>query len=120
MGQARPSLLYDADCRFCRFVARVLLRLDRHGRVAYLPLQDGEANRLLADLTDTQRMASIHLVETDGQRASAGAALARVLGHLGVPPRPARLLGLLYGPVARARGVLGRVVPDGPAPRQNE
>ncbi len=119
MGQ-RPSLLYDAECRFCRFVARVLLRLDRHGRLAYVPLQDSEANRLLAELTDAQRMASIHLVEPDGRRVSAGAGLASVLGHLGVPARAARLLGLLYGPVARARRVLGRLVPDGPAPRQND
>jgi predicted DCC family thiol-disulfide oxidoreductase YuxK len=119
MGR-RPSLLYDADCRFCRFVARVCVRLDRHDRVAYLPLQDGEARRLLADLTDAQRMASIHLVETDGRRASAGAALAGMLGHLGVPRRPAWLVGLLYGPVARARGVIGRLFPDGPAPGRND
>jgi len=114
----RPSLLFDEDCRFCRFVARILFRLDRRDRVAYLPLQESEAKRLLADLTDAQRMASIHLVEPDGQRSSAGAALAGLLCHLGVPPRPARLLGLLYGPVARARGILGRLVPDGPAPRR--
>jgi predicted DCC family thiol-disulfide oxidoreductase YuxK len=117
MGR-RPSLLYDSDCRFCRFVARVFVRLDRHGRVAYLPLQDSEAKRLLAELSDEQRLASIHLVEIDGQRASAGAALAVVLGYLGVPARPARVIGLVYGPVARARGVLGRFVPDGPAPRR--
>ena len=118
MGRPQPSLLYDSDCRFCRFVARTVLRLDRHDRVAYLPLQDSEAKRLLADLDEAQRMGSIHLVEPDGQLASGGAALARLLGHLGVPPRPARLLGLLYGPVARARRMLGRLVPDGPAPRR--
>jgi predicted DCC family thiol-disulfide oxidoreductase YuxK len=118
MGRTRPSLLYDSDCRFCRFIARIVVRLDRHDRIAYLPLQDREARRLLPDLTDAQRMASIHFVEADGQRASAGAAFARMLGHLGVPPRPARLIGLLYRPVAHARGVLGRLVPDGPAPRR--
>jgi predicted DCC family thiol-disulfide oxidoreductase YuxK len=118
MGRTRPSLLYDSNCRFCRFVARIVLRLDRHDRIAYLPLQDREARRLLPDLADAQLMASIHFVEANGQRASAGAAFARLLGHLGVPPRPARLLGLLYRPVARARGVLGRLVPNGPAPRR--
>ena len=118
MGRARPSLLYDSDCRFCRFIVRIVLRLDRHDQIAYLPLQDRDARRLLSDLTDEQRMASIHFVESDGQRVSAGPAFARMLGHLGVPPRPAQLLGLLYRPVARARGVLGRLVPDGPAPRR--
>ena len=96
----RPSLLYDADCRVCRFVARVAVRLDRRGRVTYLPLQDSEAMRLLVNLTHEQRMASIHLVEADGQRLSAEAALASLLGHLGIPVRPARLIGRLYGPVA--------------------
>jgi len=114
----RPVLFFDASCRFCRFVARVLIRLDRRDRIAFLPLQDGEATRLLSDLTDAQRMASIHMVEPDGQSASAGAAFAALLGHLGVPRRPARLVGRLYGPGARARGIFGRLVPDGPAPRR--
>jgi predicted DCC family thiol-disulfide oxidoreductase YuxK len=110
-------LLYDADCRFCRFVARAFVRLDRDECVAFLPLTDPEAEALLPGLTDEQRLASIHLVEPDGNRSSRGAALARLVRHAGLPA-PARFLGAVYTPVARARGVLGRVVPDGPAPRR--
>jgi predicted DCC family thiol-disulfide oxidoreductase YuxK len=113
---ARPVLLYDSDCRFCRFVARVFARLDRGERVAFLPLGDPEAGALLPGLTEEQRLASIHLVEP-GTACSRGAALARLIRVLGLP-LPARLLGAFYAPVARARSVLGRLVPDGPAPRR--
>jgi predicted DCC family thiol-disulfide oxidoreductase YuxK len=115
---ARPVLLYDADCHFCRFVARTFVRLDRNERVAFLPLGDPRAPTLLPGLSETERAASIHLVETDGQRLSRGAALAGLLDHLGLPVLPARLLGHFYGPVARRRGILGRFVPDKPPPQR--
>ena len=114
---ARPVLLYDSDCRFCRFVARALVRLDRDECVAFLPLTDPAARALLPELTVEQRMASIHLVEPDAGHSSRGAALTKLIRHLGLPA-PARLLGRVYTPVARARSVLGRLVPDGPAPRR--
>jgi predicted DCC family thiol-disulfide oxidoreductase YuxK len=115
----RPTLLYDGDCRFCRFVARVLFRLDLHERIAFLSIREGVQKGLLDGLTGAQQAASIHLVEPDGRRRSAGAAFARLLEHLGVPAPLARLVGSLYGPVAHARGILGRVVPDGPGPKPN-
>jgi hypothetical protein len=100
-------------------VARTFVHLDRHERVAFLPLGDPRAPVLLPSLSEAERTASIHLVEPDGQRLSRGAALAGLLDHLGVPAVPARLLGLLYGPVARRRGILGRLVPDDrPAPKR--
>ena len=113
---ARPVLLYDADCHFCRFVARTFVRLDRNERVAFLPLGDPRAPALLPGLSEAERTASIHLVEPDGQRLSRGAALAGLLDQLGLPALPARLLARVYGPVARRRSALGRLVPDGPAP----
>jgi predicted DCC family thiol-disulfide oxidoreductase YuxK len=113
----RPVLLYDADCRFCRFVARTVLRLDRRERIALLPLQDSEAPPLLPGLDEAQRLSSIHLVEPDGRRSSRGAALSRLITHLGVPGA-GRLLGHVYEPVARRRRGLGRGVPDGRAPRR--
>ena len=113
----RPVLLYDGDCRFCRFVARAVVRLDRDDRVAFLPLQDDEAGPLLADVSDAERMGSIHLVEPDGRRFSRGAALTRLIGHLRLPA-PARLLGRAYDPVAHRRSRLGPHVPDGRAPRR--
>jgi predicted DCC family thiol-disulfide oxidoreductase YuxK len=114
----RPVLLYDADCRFCRSVARTLVRLDRNERVAFLPLGDTQVPMLLPGFSESERAASIHLVEPGGQRLARGAALARLLTELGLPAPAARLLGHLYGPVANRRSILGRVVPDGPAPRR--
>ena len=112
----RPVLLYDSDCRFCRFVARTVIHLDRHDAVAFLPIQDAEAGALLADLSTTERLASIHLVEPGGKRYSRGAALTRLIRHLGLPVPS--VIGRAYDPVARNRGKFGKHVPDGRAPRR--
>jgi predicted DCC family thiol-disulfide oxidoreductase YuxK len=117
VSSSRPVLLYDGACRFCRFVARAAVRLDRGERIAFLPLQDSEATSLLPGLDEAERMASIHLVEPDGRRFSRGAALSELITHLRMP-LPARLLGRVYDPIARHRDSLGRAVPDGRAPRR--
>lgn len=117
MQATRPVLLYDAECRFCRYIARNVVRLDRHERIAFLPLQDPQAHELLEGVSDADYLASIHLVEPDGRRFSRGAALTRLIRHLGLPA-PAGLLGRAYGPVARNRSKFGKHVPDGNAPRR--
>jgi predicted DCC family thiol-disulfide oxidoreductase YuxK len=117
MTPTRAVLLYDRDCRFCRFAARIILRLDRHGRLAFLPLQDRESEPLLVGVPAAEREASIRLAEPDGRLFAAGEALAEVITQLGAPA-PLRLLGRGYGLVARRRSVLGPLVPDGPAPRR--
>jgi predicted DCC family thiol-disulfide oxidoreductase YuxK len=93
----KPVLLYDGGCRFCRFVARVVARVDR-GRYAYLPFDDPEAEPLLARLPEASRYASAHLVRPDGSVWSPSSA-------------PYRL-------VARNRRLLGRLAPDRPGPRR--
>ena len=112
----RPILFYDATCRFCRFAARSVARLDRRQRLALLPLQVSAAATLLPDLPEEQRLASIHVVEPSGERHSAGDALVRIARLLELPAPAA--LRHLYGPVARRRGPLGKFVPDGPAPKR--
>jgi predicted DCC family thiol-disulfide oxidoreductase YuxK len=112
----RPVLLYDSGCRFCRFVARIVVRLDRHEHIAFLPIQDPQADPLLSDLTEGQRLASIHLVEPEGKRYSRGVALTRLIRHLGMPAP--KVLGRAYDPVSRNRGKFGKHVPDGRAPRR--
>jgi hypothetical protein len=101
----RPELLYDGDCRFCRFAARLAARTDRRGRLGYRPEPD---------------LASVRLVEPSGAVREGGHAVAAVLGYL--VASPLRLLGPLlelpYAAVARCRGLLGRFVPDGPGPRR--
>jgi predicted DCC family thiol-disulfide oxidoreductase YuxK len=121
----RPVLLYDSGCRVCRFTARLVLRIDRDQRLAFLPLAAEEARPLLGPLPDSERMASWRLADPGGSLAGRGSgapALLRALGH----ERSARLLEAVpetilehgYDLVARNRGRIGGLVPDGPAPRR--
>ncbi len=111
----RPVLLYDADCRFCRFAARTVERLDRRGRLAFLPLGDDEATPLLAGVASVDRFSSLRLAVPDGRVLDRGAAAGAVFKHLGVPSAG---LERGYGAIARRRRLLGRLVPDGLAPRR--
>jgi predicted DCC family thiol-disulfide oxidoreductase YuxK len=124
--RSRPVLLYDADCRVCRFVARTALRLDRRKELAVLPLQDEEAGGLLDELPPEERLASWRLVRPDGSLAGHGAGLSELLGSMwltravgrAVSLVPDQALDTLYAQAARRRGRLGRLVPRGPAPRR--
>ena len=120
-----PVLLYDAECRFCRFCVRAIARVDQRERLGFLSLQDDETEALLGELSASERLQSWRLVAIDGTLDGFGAGtveLARALGFT----RVARLLDRIpdatldgiYRAVARRRGLLGRVVPDGSAPRR--
>ena len=124
---ARPVLLYDADCRLCRFTARAVARLDRGGSLALLGLEDPPADRLLEHVSDEERGSSLRLVLPDGRLLSAGAAALGVLERLPVTRLLARSVErahaepaaeALYSLVARHRDRLGRLVPDGYGPRR--
>ena len=96
----RPALLYDGDCRFCRFTARAVEVLDRRRRFGYLPFADELALELLAPVPPSERQHSIHLVFPNGDIASAGDALAelsRVLPDRRGPRSPARARRLPLG-----------------------
>ena len=110
---ARPVLLYDADCRLCRFTARVVARLDRRRSLALLGLEDAPADRLLEHVSEDERGSSLRLVLPDGRLLSAGAAALGVLERLPAT-RPLARLGRerLF---LRPHGTLGRLVPDGSA-----
>jgi predicted DCC family thiol-disulfide oxidoreductase YuxK len=111
----RHVVLYDSDCGFCRWSLDRLLRWDRRGLLRATPIKSEEGDRLLADLSEVDRLASWHLVTPDGRRFSGGAAagpLARLLPG-GAPV--AILAGTfprstdrLYRWVARNRDSLGR------------
>jgi predicted DCC family thiol-disulfide oxidoreductase YuxK len=111
----RHVVLYDEDCGFCRWSLHRLLRWDRRGRLRVTPIQGEEGGRILADLSEQERLTSWHLVTPDGRRYSGGAAtgpLARLL-PAGAPlaflaetfPRSTERL---YRWVARNRDALGR------------
>jgi predicted DCC family thiol-disulfide oxidoreductase YuxK len=114
-----PTLLYDADCGFCRWCLAWVLRWDRGALIRPLPLQSPEASRLLADMPEHERMESWHLVDEHGGVSSAGDAFAPLLERLPRGRRPAalaRALGPLLRPayrlVAANRAPLGRLVPE--------
>ena len=89
-----------------------------------LPLEDQAAKPLLAPLPEPERFAAWHLVRPDGRIASRGAAgieLLTALGYSRVSRTAAHVAGSverLYTAVAEHRDKLGRLVPDGPAPRR--
>jgi predicted DCC family thiol-disulfide oxidoreductase YuxK len=70
------TVLYDADCGFCRWSLAKILKRDRSKRLRPIPLQSAEANDLLPGMSDEDRRASWHLVAPDGRIWSAGAAAA--------------------------------------------
>jgi predicted DCC family thiol-disulfide oxidoreductase YuxK len=121
-----PTLLYDADCRLCRFAARVVDRLDREREVAIVPLQDPDASTLLAALPEHERLATWRLALEDGSLAGRGAGAPALLGAMRLTRplgrvlehAPPRALDAVYDLVAGNRSRLGRLVPDGPAPRR--
>jgi predicted DCC family thiol-disulfide oxidoreductase YuxK len=88
----RWTILYDADCGFCRTALAVILSADRDRRLRPLALGTAEADQLLADLTLEQRNASWHLVSPAGHRQSAGAAAPPLLRLLPGGALPATAL----------------------------
>ena len=120
MGDARPVVLYDRDCGFCRWSLAKLLAWDRRRRLRPVALQDPEAGRLLGDMHEEDRMASWHLITPDGAVRSGGEAFPTLLETLpGGRPLAAlagRAQGLVdrgYGFVAGHRTAFGRPVTDG-------
>jgi predicted DCC family thiol-disulfide oxidoreductase YuxK len=115
---ATATVIYDADCGFCKFSLSLLLAWDRRRALSPLALGSPEADRLLADLTPEQRNSSWHLVDESGRRDSAGAALAPALALLPGGRGPAALVARMphatergYRWVVDHRGLLGRFVP---------
>ena len=76
------ALLYDSDCGFCKWSLDKVLAWDRRRRLRPVAIQSAEGERLLAGMTEEERLASWHLVLPWGEVRSAGAAaepLARLL-----------------------------------------
>jgi predicted DCC family thiol-disulfide oxidoreductase YuxK len=119
---ARPpavTVLFDRDCGFCRWSVGRLLAWDRRGRLRPVAIQSDEGQRLLAELTPAQRLASAHAVDPDGRRASAGDAVAPIASVLpgGAPlaalaRRAPALARLGYRAIAGRRSLLGKLVSD--------
>lgn len=115
--RAPLTVLYDADCGFCRYTLAALLRFDRDRRLLPVPIQGPDGNRLLGHLTPEQRLASAHVVTPEGRVYSGGDAVAPILRVLPGMAPVAPLASALAAPtrwgyrqVAGNRTRLGRLV----------
>jgi predicted DCC family thiol-disulfide oxidoreductase YuxK len=121
------SILYDADCGFCRWSLAQLLRLDRQSRLRPVSLQHPEADILLSGMTHEQRMASWHLVGDDGRVYSGGDAFPPLLRLIPGGGPFARVLAafpslgdVAYRTVADRRSWLGRLIPAASSARARQ
>jgi len=121
-----PVLLFDGECGLCQACVRGLLRLDRHGRLRFAPLQGAPAQAFLRmqglPTEDFDTLVFVpewrrrgepgcYLVRTEGALAAAAQTgpWGRRLARLRIVPRVIR--DGVYKLVARVRHrVLGRAV----------
>lgn len=120
MAAPRLTVLYDADCGFCRFWVARLLDWDVRRRLRPVAIQSGEGERLLADMPVGERLRSAHVVDAAGRIRSGGAALSIVAEQLPAGAPVAWLADRLPGPterfyrwIADHRTPLSRFVPAG-------
>jgi len=114
------TVLYDADCGFCRFWVARLLDWDVNRRLRPVAIQSGEGERLLAAIPVDDRLRSAHVADAEGRIRSGGAALSIVAEQLPAGAPIAWLADRLPGPtdrfyrwVADHRTPLSRFVPAG-------
>lgn len=120
-------VLYDADCGLCKWLLAGLLRWDRALRMRPLALQRPETAELLEELSESERMASWHLISPTGSRHSGGAALAPLLKLLPGGRIPAaafarfpRITDRGYRWMAEHRSTLSKLVPARSKERASE
>ena len=116
---ARPTLIYDGECGFCRQWVDRVRRWDRRRALALVPFQD-QARVAALGLPLPALAAAMHLVLPDGRvfaGADAVAELLRLLEGNRWLAWPFRLPGVLpvarrvYAAIARRRHCLVRGIP---------
>jgi predicted DCC family thiol-disulfide oxidoreductase YuxK len=114
------TLLYDADCGFCRWCLGKVLAWDRRRALRPVALTSEGADRLLGDMPRDRRMASWHLVDGGGGVHSAGAGFAPLFRLLpggsplaAIAERIPRVTERGYRAVADRRSPFGRLVTAG-------
>jgi predicted DCC family thiol-disulfide oxidoreductase YuxK len=75
-SEPQPVVLYDEDCAFCRWSLDKILAWDRHRRLRPVAIQSADGQALLANMPESERLDSWHLVLPSGEVRSAGAAAA--------------------------------------------
>lgn len=113
---ARPVLLYDGNCAFCRAWVERIRRWDRRNRIELRPASERSLLPDLPGLSDQAVDAAMHLVLPDGRVYRGGRAIPELLRRLpggGIPsllfrvPGVPWLAGLGYDWVARRRHRFG-------------
>jgi predicted DCC family thiol-disulfide oxidoreductase YuxK len=114
---SEATLLYDADCGFCRWTSDRIRRWDRRGSLRVIPIQSSEGQTLLGDMDEERKLASWHLVGEDGVVRSAGAGVAPLFRCLPGGKPLAMMAGAfpkstdrLYRLIAKNRETLGRML----------
>ena len=110
-------VFYDEDCGYCRWSVAKLLRFDRDRRLRLIAIQSQQGEHLLAAIPPELRLASAHLIDSDGRLYSGGEAAAPIAAALPSLARAAPLLRRLarpvnagYNLVAANREQFGRLV----------
>jgi predicted DCC family thiol-disulfide oxidoreductase YuxK len=67
-----PVLLYDGVCGLCNWTVRVVLRLDRRGRIRFAPLGGDFAASVLVRHPELRWVDSLVLVEPPGEAGEPG------------------------------------------------
>ena len=106
MAGEHVVVLYDEDCRWCRWSVARLVPFDRDRRLRLVPIQGPEGDRLLAGVPEAERLASAHAVTPDGCVHSGGDAAAPIAAALPALSFGAPLLRALPGPTRAAYGLV--------------
>ncbi|MEI7889114.1 MAG: DCC1-like thiol-disulfide oxidoreductase family protein [Actinomycetes bacterium] len=69
------SVLYDADCDFCRWSVSKLLEKDSHGLLLPVSIQSARGQSLLSPIAQERRLDSAHCVASNGEIRSGGQAV---------------------------------------------
>src|SRR5580704_6622201 len=77
---AKPLLIYDGDCNFCKFWVLRWLRFTR-GRVDSRAFQETGVKEQFPEISPERFDESVQLVETDGKVYAGAEAVARTVGY---------------------------------------
>ncbi len=111
----RVLVIYDGECRFCRWGIEWVQRLDVQNALEFCPFGQPAAEEALAARPADRRYESMHAV-VNGRLYSGAEAARIVLQQLPLGEISAEVgLHRLYPLLVHGRPLLGRLVPDRPA-----
>ncbi|MBT6145600.1 MAG: DUF393 domain-containing protein [Gemmatimonadetes bacterium] len=118
---SRPTIIYDGECRFCRWSVNRIRKLDRHSRFETLPRQQPGLEMRFPILTQSDFNTGLRLIHADGSVDVGADGVYQIYRR--VPPYHLvawlyripvlkQFFRLGYYLIARFRHHLGRIDPD--------